>query len=86
MRKPAFWVPLPWLKQLLQCDFNLKVGKMSAKEEHLREEMHKLRELLRERESALPAHSVRPQHIQEIEELEEKIAVIKKELEEMPEH
>jgi len=84
--KPVVSGALPWLKQLLQCDFNLKVGKMSAKEEHLREEMHKLRELLRERESALPAHSVRPQHIQEIEELEEKIAVIKKELEEMPEH
>jgi hypothetical protein len=38
------------------------------------EEIQNLKERLRDREAALPAHSVRPHQIQEIEELEEKIA------------
>ena len=37
-------------------------------------ERQELKEKLRDREAALPAHSVRPHQIQEIEELEEKIA------------
>jgi hypothetical protein len=59
---------------------------MISRKEELRKEMHRLQELLRERESALPAHSVRPQQIQEIEELEEKIADLKRVLEETPGH
>ena len=35
------------------------------------EEIQNLKEKLRDREAALPAHSVRPHQIQEIEELEE---------------
>ena len=41
--------------------------------------------VLRDREAALTAHSVRPHQIQEIEELEEKIAALEKELEELSE-
>ena len=39
-------------------------------------EIQNLKEKLRDREAALPAHSVRPHQIQEIEELEEKIAAL----------
>ncbi|UCF01439.1 MAG: hypothetical protein JSV14_13845 [Deltaproteobacteria bacterium] len=46
------------------------------KRQELLEEIQKLKERLRDREAALPAHSVRPHQIQEIEELEEKIAVL----------
>lgn len=42
-----------------------------------------LKEKLRDREAALPAHSVRPHQIQEIEELEEEIAAFEAELDEM---
>ena len=42
----------------------------------LLEEIQNLKEKLRDREAALPAHSVRPHQIQEIEELEEKIAAL----------
>ncbi len=45
-----------------------------AKREQLLKEIQVLKERLRDREAALPAHSVRPHQIQEIEELEEKIA------------
>ena len=58
---------------------------MSARKERLNKEIEKLQELLRDREAALPAHSVRPHQIQEIEELEEKIAAMEKELEELSE-
>ena len=47
-----------------------------TKRQELLEEIQKLRERLRDREAALPAHSVRPHQIQEIEELEEKIAAL----------
>ncbi|MGD8255119.1 MAG: hypothetical protein PVF48_12055 [Syntrophobacterales bacterium] len=42
----------------------------------LLEEIQNLKEKLRDREAALPPHSVRPHQIQEIEELEEKIAAL----------
>ena len=45
-----------------------------AKREQLLKEIQELKERLRDREAALPAHSVRPHQIQEIEVLEEKIA------------
>ena len=42
-----------------------------------------LKEKLGDREAALPAHSVRPHQIQEIEKLEEEIAEFEAKLEEM---
>ena len=45
-----------------------------VKREQLLKEIQELKEKLRDREAALPAHSVRPHQIQEIEELEGKIA------------
>ena len=50
-----------------------------SERKRLLEEVQALKEKLRDREAALPAHSVRPHQLQEIEELEERIA----ELEEM---
>ena len=47
-----------------------------AKREQLLKEIQELKERFRDREAALPAHSVRPHQIQEIEELEEKIAAL----------
>ena len=46
------------------------------------EEIRRLKERLREREAALPAHSVRPHQILEIEELEERIATLEEKLDE----
>ena len=51
-----------------------------AKREQLLKEIQELKEKLRDREAALPAHSVRPHQIQEIEELEERIAALEGEL------
>ncbi len=51
-----------------------------AKREQLLKEIQELKERLRDREAALPAHSVRPHQIQEIEVLEEKIAAREGEL------
>lgn len=45
-----------------------------TKRQELLEEIQKLKEKLRDREAALPPHSMRPHQIQEIEELEERIA------------
>jgi hypothetical protein len=42
----------------------------------LLEEIQNLKEKLRDREAALPPHSIRPHQVQEIEELEEKIATL----------
>ena len=47
-----------------------------AKREQLLKEIQELKERLRDREAALPAHSVRPHQIQEIEDLEEEIAAL----------
>lgn len=48
------------------------------KRDDLLEEIQELKRKLRNRENALPAHSVRPHQLQEIEELEEKIAELEK--------
>ena len=54
-----------------------------TKKQELLEEIQNLKEKLGDREAALPAHSVRPHQIQEIEELEEEIAKLEGELAEM---
>jgi chromosome segregation ATPase len=50
----------------------------AAKREQLLKEIEELKAKLRDREAALPAHSVRPHQVQEIEELEEQIAGLEK--------
>ena len=47
-----------------------------AKREQLLKEIQELKERFRDREAALPPHSMRPHQIQEIEDLEEKIAAL----------
>ena len=54
-----------------------------SKRQELLEVIQDLKEKLRDREAALPAHSVRPHQIQEIEELEERITALEKELREI---
>jgi len=51
------------------------------KEEELKKEIRDLEEKLKDREASLPAHSVRPQQMLVIEELEIAIEEKKKELE-----
>ena len=51
-----------------------------SKVEDLQKEIKQLEEQLKDREKALPAHSIRPHQLQAIEELEEAIAHKKKEL------
>ena len=51
-----------------------------TKRQDLSEKIQNLKELLRDREAALPPHSMRPHQIQEIEELEEKIAELEEKL------
>jgi chromosome segregation ATPase len=52
-------------------------------EEELKQEIRELEEKLKDRESSLPAHSVRPQQMLAIEELETAIEEKKKELEKL---
>lgn len=47
--------------------------KAFMKKKMLEKEIEELKRLLEEKEKALPAHSVRPYQLQEIEEIEEKI-------------
>ena len=54
-----------------------------GREEELEKEIKALEAQLRDREASLPAHSVRPQQILVIEELETAIEGKKKELEEL---
>ena len=54
-----------------------------TRRERLLTELRKLKEMLEVREAALPAHSVRPHQIQEIETLEEKIAAMEKDLQQV---
>lgn len=56
-----------------------------TKRKELLAEIETLKEKLRDREAALPAHSVRPHQIQVIEELEEEIAELEGKLTEMSE-
>lgn len=53
------------------------------KKEDLKREIETLKQRLRDREAALPAHSIRPHQIQVIEELEDEIAAREKELSEL---
>jgi phosphoribosylanthranilate isomerase len=50
-------------------------GLLGNEKERLMKEIAVLKERLRDREAGLPAHSIRPNQIQEIEELEDEIAV-----------
>jgi len=54
-----------------------------AKEKELKKELKELEEKLKDREDALPAHSVRPQQMLFIEELEIEIEKKKVELSEL---
>jgi len=54
-----------------------------SKREQLLKEIEELKAKLRDREAALPAHSVRPHQVQEIEELEEEITRLEKMLAEI---
>ena len=56
-----------------------------TKREQVIKEIQELKEKLRDREAALPAHTVRPHQVQVIEELEEEIVALEKKLENMPE-
>ena len=50
----------------------------NSKRERLLKEIEDLKAKLGDRQAALPAHSVRPHQVQEIEELEEEIARLEK--------
>lgn len=50
----------------------------NSKRERLLKEIKYLKEKLGNREAALPAHSVRPHQVEEIEELEDKIPSLEK--------
>jgi archaellum component FlaC len=54
---------------------------MENEKSKLEKEIKELEEQLKDREAALPAHSVRPHQLQVIEDLEEKIREKKRELE-----
>jgi phosphoribosylanthranilate isomerase len=54
---------------------------IKGRREDLRNEVVKLKEELRERQAAIPPHSVRPHQILRIEELEDEIALKEKEIE-----
>jgi hypothetical protein len=55
------------------------------KKEELKKEIEDLKRRLRDREAALPAHSVRPHQILAIEELEDEIAAKERELSDLEE-
>jgi len=54
---------------------------LQGKKEALLKRLDKLREDLKDREAALPAHSIRPNQILAVEALEEEIEAVEKELE-----
>ena len=56
---------------------------MALNENELLEEIKRLEEALEDREKALPAHSIKPNQLLVIEELEEAIEKKRKELEEL---
>jgi phosphoribosylanthranilate isomerase len=57
---------------------------ISIKRKRLVDKLDRLREELREREAALPAHSIRPHQLIGLEELEEKVADTERELISLP--
>ena len=64
-----------FVKEVRSAEAHIKV-----KREELEENIKELKEELREREAALPAHSIRPHQLIAIEELEEEIAAKEEEL------
>ena len=60
--------------------YNGRVYRIMVKEEDLEKEIMELEEKLKDREDALPAHSVKPQQMLFIEELETSIEEKKNEL------
>jgi phosphoribosylanthranilate isomerase len=67
-----------FVKEVRSADAQIKV-----KKEELENRLKDLKEELREREAALPAHSIRPHQLIAIEELEEEIVAKEKELEDL---
>jgi vacuolar-type H+-ATPase subunit I/STV1 len=51
-----------------------------AKKKKMQEELMRLRNELREREQSVPAHSIRPHQLLILEELEEKIGALEREM------
>ncbi len=52
----------------------------TGRREELAKEIETLKEELKDREKALPAHTIRPHQLLAIEELEEKISILEKKL------
>ena len=61
----------------------IQPNKMIVKEDELEKEIKELEEILKDREEALPPHSIQPQQMLLIEELDTKIEEKKKELAEL---
>ena len=64
-------------------DYMVQPNKMIVKEDELEKEIKELEEILKDREEALPPHSIQPQQMLLIEELDTKIEEKKKELAEL---
>ena len=64
-------------------DYMVQPNKMRVKEDELEKEIEELEEILKDREEALPPHSIQPQQMLFIEELDTKIEEKKKELAEL---
>jgi nitrogen fixation NifU-like protein len=64
-------------------DYMIQPNKMIVKEDELEKEIKELEEILKDREEALPPHSIQPQQMLFIEELDTKIEEKKKELAEL---
>jgi hypothetical protein len=61
----------------------LKEREIALQREKMEEELTRLKNELRERERSLPAHSIRPHQLLAVEELEEKIQRLEKEMQGM---
>jgi hypothetical protein len=60
-------------------DYNKKIEK-------LKDEINELENILKEKKSSLPAHSIKPDMIQKIEDLEEELASKKAEIKKIKFH
>ena len=56
----------------------------SEQREDLAKEIEGLKEELKDREKALPAHTIRPHQLLAIEELEEKIRILEEKFRDLP--
>jgi len=56
----------------------------SGQREDLAKEIEGLKEELKDREKALPAHTIRPHQLLAIEELEEKIRILEEKFRDLP--